>query len=157
MSTNYIDNTVVSMKFDNRDFERNVHQSLGTIDKLKKSLDFKGAADSMEELSDTVEKTDLSPLLKGLSKATDGFSALEVMGITALSRITNKAMDVGEKLVKSLTIDQLSAGWSKYEQKINAVQTIMAATSSTWDATAKRLNFAGTQMEFVNEQLDKLN
>lgn len=157
MSTNYIDNTVVSMKFDNRDFERNVHQSLGTIDKLKKSLDFKGAADSMEELSDTVEKTDLSPLLKGLSKATDGFSALEVMGITALSRITDKAMDVGEKLVKSLTIDQLSAGWSKYEQKINAVQTIMAATASTWDATAKRLNFAGTQMEFVNEQLDKLN
>ena len=157
MSTGYMDERVVSMKFDNRDFERNVHESLGTIDKLKKSLDFKGATESMEELSEVAEKTDLSPLLKGLSKATDGFSALEVIGITALSRITNKVMEVGERLVKSLTVDQLAAGWNKYEQKVTAVQTIMAATNSTWQETARRLNFAGTQMEFVNEQLNKLN
>ena len=151
------DERVVSMKFDNSNFEKNVHQSLGTLDKLKKALNFEGAAKGMEELADTASKMDMGVLAKSVDTVSKKFTSMEVVAITALSNITNKAVDAGEQLVKSLTIDQLTAGWSKYEQKISSVQTIMAATTDTWEANAKALGFAGTQMEFVSAQLDKLN
>ena len=38
-----IDEKVVSMEFDNSKFEGNVKTTMSTLDKLKKSLNFKGA------------------------------------------------------------------------------------------------------------------
>ena len=46
-----IDEKVVEMRFDNQDFERNVSQSMSTLDKLKKALNFEGAADSFSSIS----------------------------------------------------------------------------------------------------------
>ena len=36
-----VDEKVVEMRFDNAQFERNVTTSMGTLDKLKKALNFK--------------------------------------------------------------------------------------------------------------------
>ena len=160
MSRGFVDNeNVVSMQFDNREFEKNVHQSLGTLDKLKQALNFQGAVKGVEELNSYTRELDANTniLASAVGAVSNKFSALEIAGITAISRITNKVIDLGERLVKSLTVDQLAAGWSKYEEKISAVQTIMSATATTWEQTANRIGFTGTQMEFVNEQLDRLN
>ena len=42
--SNVVDQRVVEMRFDNKQFEANVAQSLTTLDKLKKSLNFNGAS-----------------------------------------------------------------------------------------------------------------
>lgn len=160
MSRGFVDNeNVVSMQFDNREFEKNVHQSLGTIDKLKKSLDFSGSVKGMEELDSCTKDLNVNTnaLTSAIGAVSNKFSAMEIAGITAISRITDRVIDLGERLVKSLTVDQLASGWSKYEEKVTAVQTIMAATASTWEENARRIGFAGTQMEYVNEQLNRLN
>ena len=46
-----IDEKVVEMRFDNRDFERNVSQSMSTLDKLKSALNFDGAANAFSGIS----------------------------------------------------------------------------------------------------------
>ena len=128
-----IDEKVVSMQFDNRNFESNVKTSLSTLDKLKQSLHLKGASKGLEDVGAAAKNCDLSPISKGVEAAKVKFSAMEVVAVTALANITNSAINTGKRLVSSLTIDQVTAGWSKYEQKTASVQTIMNSTGKTID------------------------
>ena len=152
-----IDERIVQMQFDNANFEKNVGTSLSTLEKLKQALNLEGAVKGLENINAEAGKMNFSGLGAGIDTAKEKFSALEIAGITALVNITNKAMEAGERLVKALTIDQVTSGWDKYEQKVTAVQTIMAATATNWKEQADAIGFSGTQMEFVTEQLDKLN
>lgn len=140
--SNVIDSRVVEMRFDNQQFEKGVQQSIGTLDKLKQSLNFSNV--------NVADKINLSGIGTALSSVGEKFTAFEAIALGALTRIGAQAVELGERLVKSLSIDQLSAGWSKYEQKTGSVQTIMAAT-------AKQFSDTGVQMDYVNQQLDKLN
>ena len=152
-----VEERVLSMKFDNSNFESNVSESMSTLDKLKSALKFKGVEEGFSKISAAAQKVEMSPLGQAVETVQAKFSALEVVAITALANITNKAVDAAESLVKSLTIDQITAGYSKYEEKMEAVQTIMSATATTWEKDAEAIGFSGTQMEYVSEQLDKLN
>ena len=141
MST-VIDEKVVSMQFDNRNFEKGAATTLSTLDKLKQSLNFTGATKGLENVGSAAKNVNLSPLAEGIVTVQTKFSALEVMAVTALANITNSAVNAGKELVKSLSVDQITAGWSKYEQKTASVQTIMNAT--------------GKSIDDVNGYLDKL-
>lgn len=126
-----IDERVVEMRFDNAQFERNTRQSIKTLNELNESLKLEGAEKSFEKIEDASAKVDFDKMQSALESLNSKFSAVEVMGVTALMRITNQAMDTGEKLVKSLSIDQVSSGWNKYAQKTASVQTIMNATGKS--------------------------
>lgn len=146
--TTVIDERVVEMRFNNADFEKNVAQSMKTLDNLKKSLDF-DSAKSLENIGKASKNFSLSGITETISEATTKFSALEIAGVTAIMNITNKAVDFGINFAKSLSIDQVTAGFDKYATKTQAVQTIMSATSDQFKDQAE-------QMAYVNEQLDKL-
>ena len=141
-----IDEKVVEMRFDNKNFEQNVKQSMSTLDKLKQKLNLTGASKGLENINKTSNKVDM----KGMSSAIEGvqskFSALEVMGITALANITNSAVNAGKRIVSALTIDPITTGFQEYETQINAIQTILANTQKE-----------GTNVEIVNKALDELN
>ena len=141
-----IDERVVSMEFDNKQFESNVRTSLSTLDKLKQSLNLKGAAKGLENVNEAAKNCNLSPLSKAADTVKIKFSAMEVMAVTALANITNSAVNAGKKIVKALTIDPVKLGFKEYETQINAVQTILANTQSK-----------GTTLDDVNEALDTLN
>lgn len=126
--SNQVDNRVVSMEFDNSRFEKNVHTSMSTLDKLKQKLNMSGAAKGIEEVDKASRKVDMSTMSKGVETVHAKFSALEIMGITALSNITNKAVDAGLKIAKALTIDPITTGLSEYETKMNAIQVIKSNT-----------------------------
>ena len=103
-----IDERVVEMRFDNAQFERNTRQSIKTLNALNESLKLEGAEKSFEKIEDASAKVDFDKMQSALESLNSKFSAVEVMGVTALMRITNQAMDTGEKLVKSLSIDQVT-------------------------------------------------
>lgn len=147
MSTT-IDERVVEMRFDNKQFEQNIQTSLSSLDKLKKSLNLEGAAKGLETVNDAANKCsgNMSPLSNAVETVQVRFSALEVMAITALQNITNSALAAGKNLVSAFTIDPIKTGFEEYETQINAVQTILANTSSK-----------GTTLDQVNNALDELN
>lgn len=147
MSTT-VDERVVEMRFDNKQFEQNIQTSLSSLDKLKKSLNLEGAAKGLETVNDAANKCsgNMSPLSNAVETVRVRFSALEVMAITALQNITNSALAAGKNLVSAFTIDPIKTGFEEYETKINAVQTILANTSSK-----------GTTLDQVNNALDELN
>lgn len=145
MSTT-IDNRVVEMQFDNKHFESNVKTTLGTLDKLKQSLNLSGASKGLENVSAAAKKCDLAPMGSAVETVRYKFSALEVMAVTALANITNSAVNAGKRIASALTIAPIKSGLQEYETQINAVQTILANTQSK-----------GTTIDQVNAALDELN
>lgn len=126
-----VDQRVVEMRFDNAKFEKNVQQSINSLNALNESLKFEGAEKGFAEVEKASEKVDFDRMTTALETLTGKFSALEVIGMTALVKITDKAIDAGTKLAKSLSIDQVMSGWNKYAEKTASVQTIMNATGKS--------------------------
>ena len=141
-----IDQRVVQMLFDNTSFEHNAAVTLGTMDKLNKGLSLEGAAKGFASLGEAVKSVTMDPLANGVDHVASRFTALSVIGYTVLSNLTNKIVDVGLQMAKSLTIDPIKAGFQNYETQINAVQTILANTASE-----------GTKIGDVNKALAELN
>ncbi|MCC8155838.1 MAG: hypothetical protein LIO54_00880, partial [Oscillospiraceae bacterium] len=125
-----IDQRVVEMQFNNAEFERNVSQTIDSVDNLKESLDFGGLDSGLETVASAVSQVSLK------------FSGLEAVAVGALMRIGDQAVTAGERLIKSLSIDQITSGYAKYEQKTASVQSL--------------INSTGEDIETVNGYLDKL-
>ena len=141
-----VDERVVSMEFDNKNFEKNVSTSLSTLDKLKQSLNLTGAAKGLENVDAAAKGVNMSPLSGAVETVRAKFSALEVMAVTALANITNSAVNTGKRMISALTIEPIKSGFQEYETQMNAVQTILANTQKE-----------GTNVEIVNRALDELN
>lgn len=141
-----IDERVVEMRFDNKQFEQNVQTSISSIEKLEKNLNLKGASKGLEDVNVAAKNCNMTPLSNAVETVKMRFSALEVMAMTALSNITNSALNAGKNIVSALTIDPIKTGFQEYETQINAVQTILANTQSK-----------GTTIDQVNAALDELN
>lgn len=147
-----IDERVVEMRFDNKDFEKNVSTSLKTIDELKKSLDFEDATNSLEELQDTARHFTLDDIGNALEELASKFSWENIFKIDLLRRaldtVQNEIQRAFATITKTLMLDQvdwvnnMSLGWGKFGEKTQSVATIMAAT--------------GESLEVVNEQMEKL-
>lgn len=134
-----IDEKVVEMRFDNRDFESNVSQSMSTLDKLKSALNFDGVEKAFSGISSAADKVNLH----GMSDALDGlgnkFSALETVAVGALMNIGAAASSYVIDKLKEVSIDQVTEGFSKYGEKTTAVQTIMNATGRSIDDVSEKL------------------
>ena len=119
---------------------------MSTLDKLKQALKFDGASKGLENISSGIKGMNFNPLTNGIEVVRERFSALEIAGVTALVRITNAAITTGKNMMSALTIDPIKTGFSEYETQMNAVQTILANTSSK-----------GSTLQDVNRALGELN
>ena len=128
-----IDYRIVEAQFRNSNFEKNIAQSTESLERFKRSLDVDQQAKSLEKLDNAADLAGMKGLAQQVDKVADKFSAMGVVAFTALQRITNAAIDTGVSLVKSLSIDQVTAGWNKYEQKTSNVQTLVNATGKSVD------------------------
>ena len=152
MSTS-IDDKIVSLKFDNSDFAQKAEKTIGSIEKLNKVLDFSNhirGGKGLESLSQAIKGNDLSGMEKSVSTIAERFSNLGIIGVTALQNITNKAVDAGTRLVKSLTIDPIKSGLNEYELKMGSMRTILASTRNEFNSEAEAV-------KSINERLNELN
>lgn len=140
-----IDERVVEMRFNNAQFEQNAAKTMSTLDKFKEKLNFKGMSQGVTEFGSAFQ-TNMAKVEESTNKVQATFSAFQVIGMTALSRITNAAISAGTRIAKSLTIDPVKTGMQEYELKLNSIQTILANTKRH-----------GSTLEDVSNALDELN
>lgn len=141
-----IDERVVSMQFDNKHFERNVQTTMSTLDKLKEKLNLTGVAKGFENVDKAAKRINLNGLSSAAETVAVKFSYMQATIQHQLNKIVDSAMAAGKRIISALTIDPIKTGFSEYETQINAVQTILANTSSK-----------GTTIDDVNRALDELN
>lgn len=135
-----VDQRVVEMRFDNAQFEKNTRESIKTLDRLQEKLQFKDVDKGFENIEKAQRNVNFDEMEGALDTLKVKFNALDVMAVAALTNITNKIVDTGERLVKSLSVDQVASGWNKYTEKISNVQTIMNATGESIDNVNGYLN-----------------
>ena len=109
MSTT-IDNRVVEMRFDNKEFEKNISTTRSSVEGLKKSLDFSASIGSVNLL---------------------GNSFGDMFKKVAQFRAINKIIDDVTGSIRNLsnqfsTLASSKSGFSEYELKMGSIQTIMA-------------------------------
>ena len=138
-----IDERVVSMQFDNKNFEKNASTTMSTLEKLKQSLNFSGAAKGFEDINASVKKVDMGILANGVDTVGLRFNALYTIADQTLRNITNKVEQTAMRTAKMFTIEPVSTGFNEYELKMDSIQTIMAST--------------GESLDTVNRYLEELN
>lgn len=138
-----VDDTVVSIEFDNKKFEKNAKQTMSTIDKLKAKLRFKKENRLSDDINKEINNVDISPIEAALHKFDLKCSAFEIARITGIQRIVNAAITAGANITRQLTTVPVSTGFAEYEEKMGSVQTIMAGT--------------GESIENVKAALEQLN
>ena len=134
MANDMVDTRVVKMEFDNQQFERNIKQTSKSLDNFKQSLDFRGVGDSVDEVSVKI-------------------SSLQIAMTTFIANISNRLINLGIQFTKSLSVDNISAGWAKFGEKTTSVATMMA----------QKIRIAGQEItdlaektSIVNDQLELL-
>ena len=164
-----IDQKVVELKFDNAQFEEATKESMSTLDKLKDKLSFSNAGDGLEDLTKKVSSFSFSGMASSLDTIASKFTNLGIIGTTTLVNLTNKAVDAGTQIVKSLTIEPVGKGFDKYQSELTNIRTIEAATGKSTEeveAELKRLTWftdqtsynysdmADSVSKFVNNNVD---
>ena len=152
------DERVVSLKFDNQNFEENVNTSLSSLEKLNKSIDFtnhKKGGKGFEEISKTVKATDFSGMEKNVNTIASRFSNLGIVGVTALTNITNSAVNAGKNLVKSLTIKPVKMGLDEYELKMGSMRTILASTRNEFKSEGEAIQTISKHLNELNKYSDE--
>ena len=148
MNSKEIEERVVSMRFDNEQFEKGTKQTINTLGKLKQSLDFTGAVKGFKNIASetNIVKKNVDVLSSGVASIKNEFDSLQVVGATALVRLTNAAITAGKNITNALTLDPVRTGFSEYEEKMGSIQTILTNTASK-----------GTTLDEVVKTLDELN
>ena len=144
-----IDKRIVQMQFDNQGFERGVSTTMKSLNKLNESLKMKNATTGLTDVQSGINKLTslgMGALSSGVDAVSTKFNALNVIAATALMNITNRAIEAGRNLSRKLTIEPITTGFSEYETKMGAIQTILTNTASK-----------GTTMEDVTAALNELN
>ena len=140
-----IDERVVKMKIDNSQFQSGVKSTSSLLEKLKQSLKLKGATDGIDKVSSAVSKFNMSGMQEAATSTGSKFSAMAAVAFSAIQRLTNAAIDCGQKIISSTT-EGIREGFAEYEQYMGSIQTIMANTASK-----------GTTLTQVNAALSELN
>lgn len=141
-----IDERIVQMRFDNKQFESGVQTSIKSLNELQDGLKLDKSAQSLQNLNKVGKTFSLAGIAEGVETIAGRFTNLGIIGMSVLQNLTNTALNAGKRMISALTIDPIKSGLSEYETKINAIQTILTNTSSK-----------GTTLDEVTAALNELN
>lgn len=141
--SNTVEDQIVAMHFDNKQFESGVGQSLSTLDKLKAAMSFSGAGKGIDDINRSVSGFNMNPMAGAIDGVSKMWLGLTTVAVTAISNITNKVVDSALKMGKSLVVDPFTQGFGEYSTNLNSIQTIIANT--------------GAKLPAVNNVLKQLN
>lgn len=143
--TNTVDNRVVELGFNNKEFEQGTQQSLKSIESLKKGLNFDESVKSIGNLSSAGKSFSLASMGESVQAVANRFSTFGIIGMTILQNLTNAAINYGKRMIQSF-MQPMKMGFQEYETQMNAIQTVLANTEAQ-----------GTTLENVTDALDELN
>ena len=129
-----IDNRIVQMQFDNAQFEKGAKQSLNTLDRIKKSLDFSKTADSFSNVDKAINNIDLSGISTGIAELQNRFSTWGIVGMQVISELTSAAINMGKKLA-NMSIGQIITGGKARASNIQKAQLMLEGLLKTVDET----------------------
>lgn len=139
---NEVDKRVVQMEFDNAKFEKNIDQTMKTLEDLNKMLQMNDASKGFDSLIDDSDKFAKSMDSVGASVDDVKFklSALQIVGYTVLSELTKTAIKVGNKMASAVW-SPIVAGGSRRAQNIEAAKFQLEGLGVAWKDISDDINY----------------
>src|SRR5690242_19794236 len=126
-----VDSRIVTMKFDNTQFEKGVKTSMGTMSKLKAMISgLPSSSKNLDSIANSASRFNLGAVKTQIEGVNAKFLAMSSIAVTALSTITSKAIETGTSLVRGM-VEPMRAGLAEYETNLNSIQTILANTQAS--------------------------
>lgn len=127
-----VDERVVKMEFENAAFMKKAADSEKALGNLNKAVDNSGKSKGLLSLDNSMQKVSVTA------------SKMAVITTTALATITNKAVNAGIALTKSLTWGPMMDGFHEYESLLTKQNVIMNATGQSATKVKSILNELNT-------------
>ena len=140
-----IENRIVEMQFENKQFESGVQESLSTLDKLKNSLKFEAASKNLQEFNKNITKNmDFSQVEFGIEKLADKFSVSGIAGMEAIRKLTDFAIEAGKKIASALDppFAQIRSGGWKRAMNIEDAKFQLKGLGIAWEDVAGDIDYA---------------
>ena len=141
-----VDDRMVRFSVDDSSLVKKGPSVVNMLGKMKEALNFSHSAKGLQDIEKAAKKINWESMASGAEVFTNKISALSIMGITTIQRYTNQALNAVENFAKELTTRPIFTGFSEYEIKMDAIQTILTNTAK-----------AGTTLDDVNRVLGDLN
>lgn len=123
-----VDSRIVTMKINNQSFLTGVAATINALANLKNAMNFTAANKGMNDLQNAGSRFRLDGMTSAVEGVSAKFIALSTIAITALSNITNRAINAGTAFAKSFTTAPIMDGLHEYETNLKSIQTIQANT-----------------------------
>lgn len=130
-----VESRAVELTYDGSKFDYGIEKSESKLEKFKKALNFKGKDDDLSRMKKSVDK-----VADSTSKLSKSFDLVNTSVRRVVEKITDDLYSAIKNTTKALSMDQISGGWSKYEEMAMSVSTIMNATGDSLSAVTKRMN-----------------
>lgn len=143
-----IDTRVVEARFDNKQFESGVKETLDSLSNLKKGLQLDGATKGLSDVDAAARKLSMAGVSDSVDNLASKFGAMRVAAVAALSAIAVQAAQTGLAFARSITVAPIMDGFREFELKMGSIQTIMAGSGESLDTVNKKL-------QELNEYSDK--
>lgn len=129
-----MDTRIIQMKFENREFEKNIAKSKKSVEELKEAMDFDETSRGLEKFAEGTKVLGFDVLSQNVEKLMNKFTGLGTVSEYVLSRLRSYiegAAQSVEGFIKSLTSSQISVGEFKYDSLNKAVMTIISGGQAT--------------------------
>ena len=147
---NQMDERVVVLEFDNKNFEKNTQQSIKTLENLDNSLKNAGSANGLQKLGAAAKKIDLSSIASGVETISSRFTDMGLVGQTVIRNLTDTAVNFGKKVLHQM----VSGGWNR-AANIEKAKFQIEGLKGVWDETSKGyVEGMKTIKEAVNNAVD---
>lgn len=141
-----VDDRVVAMKFDNKEFEQKVAGTLSVLEKLKNALNFKDSAKGMQDLSAASKNFNMENMGQAVEGIAAKFSAMGAIAFSVINNITTTVLGAASRIAKEFTLGPVQDGFAEFELNMSSIQTILANTANK-----------GTNLDDVTHALNNLN
>lgn len=159
-----VEERIVQLTMNSKDFERNTKTSIAALEKLDEALRLTGSKQSMKELQASVNNVDFSKLSNSVDKINRRFSAFGIAGATVIANLTNRATDFGIKMLNSINpvtqsikllnqgINQIKTGGWTRATKIDKAQFKIEGLGEDWEKVSQRIDYGVSETAYGFDQ-----
>jgi tape measure domain-containing protein len=113
-----VEDRVVSIKFDNKDFQLRVAETISSLDKLNEKLGSLGTGKGFADINAAANSVDLSGMASGVDHIASRFTALGAVAFSVIQNITTSAMGFVEGFAKKDILAPIISGGTSRAQNI---------------------------------------
>ena len=139
-----VEERIVEMRFDNKQFESGVKQTMSTLDKLKEKLVFKNDVKGLDNIQNSINRIDLSVAMRGIDAFQQKLSALQIFGKRIVENLADDFYGAIKKVENGIrgVFQQISTGGANRALNIEQAKFQLEGLHIAWEDIKGDIDYA---------------